>query len=413
MSNEQIQPSVSDDSDDRLFGIPPYWDGGWITLLDKFPNLATHIESLDLSCFDEKHVCAPISLDLIQSVHNIVRRSSVCLEGNLWLGIIPQILATGPIYASQSKTLQIFYLACLTHLKTLTLGTAWSESRDSPQVQQACEQVFKRILDESFRCRPRSPSPLARLEHLKYTPSPDVHRVNQLQWIVPFIILPKLVKLHACRLSAITHHFVMAPSDSYLQTIELVSCCIDVPSIIKLLSHTRFLKNFKYIHAVNEDGNTAEWWDAKSFVGAIEKYRRRELQSLSIGIDHDRAPSSISRIEFIIAFTGLREVELDYRVIVPKPISFMLPQSIEEFRLRVHFPQSSSFEPIMTDLRKMFSFIYTQQCSNQPVITLPFISSSSIIPIIGHGCRQEDSEFFRQLQKCATDHGVRYVSPTE
>ena len=99
-----------------------------------------------------------------------------------------------------------------------------------------------------------------------------------------------------------------------LETVHLVSCCIDEVSIADFLKHTTRLRTLRYSHTTKGNSSPQDWNICK-FVTAIEREAGSHLEGLSVTIRELRGLIALGRAS-ICGFQRLRKLELPLEIAI-------------------------------------------------------------------------------------------------
>jgi hypothetical protein len=101
-----------------------------------------------------------------------------------------------------------------------------------------------------------------------------------------------------------------------LETIHLVSCCIDDVGIANFLKYSSRLKTLRYSHKSKQNSGFQDW-NICNFVQAIGREAGSHLEGLSISICDLRRPITIGNVRISMSsFQRLRKLELPLEIAI-------------------------------------------------------------------------------------------------
>ena len=206
-----------------------------------------------------------------------------------------------------------FLLTLLPNVKTLTLPRLW---KPLDNTEKLLDVIVRQTKHPHFPWDKPSLAQVTRFE--SFSSLGAGHRFD-LHKAVPFLALPRIRSFRGPSCVAIGDaSLALASKDPYLrygetlETVHLVSCCIDEVAIANFLKHIPRLRTLTYSHSTRGDSDHQDWNICK-FVTAIEREAGSCLEELSISI-HELRGSITPGKASIRSFQRLRKLEFPLEI---------------------------------------------------------------------------------------------------
>ncbi|KAI4220571.1 MAG: hypothetical protein L6R36_007532 [Xanthoria steineri] len=249
-----------------------------------------------------------------------------------------------------------FLLTLLPNVKSLILPKRWKPSEATGILIDAVVQENEH--SQHVRCTGLS---LSMVTDLEFSASLDPKTECKLDWARPFVALPCMRSFYGPSCVAINNSNSIAsktPSRSFattLDTVHLVSCCIDEVSIANFLSCATQLRTFRYSHTT-KGNDSHQSWNLCGFLMSIQDTTGAHLEGLSVTIRELRG-SIFPGKACLRGFKRLRKLELPLEISVCNVNSATAsttattpPESLDTYDSSTHHRTLIDNRPSISDL---------------------------------------------------------------
>ena len=182
-----------------------------------------------------------------------------------------------PTYSQHAST---FLLTLLPNVDRLILPQFWNPLG-------ATDRLIDAVVRKAKQSHSRFDS-LSLAQVTRFEPYISQKRFDQfdLGWTRPFLALPRIRSFHgpSCVIMDANYTSIVPRDPNYtLESVSLVTCCLDDVGIAHFLKNTKRLKTLRYSHSRKYYFNP-RCWDICKFVAAIEREVGSHLVELSISI---------------------------------------------------------------------------------------------------------------------------------
>ena len=216
--------------------------------------------------------------------------------------------------ARYSQYAAAFLLTLLPNVENLSLPKRW-KPRD------ATDKLIDTVVCKARQSHlPHARPNLAQVTRFGFSVSLGPRERCDLDWATPFLGLPRIRSFRGPSCVALvgggrgsrTSDYRPGGCASTLETVDLVSCCVDEVAIANFLRHTPQLRTLRYSHTTKENAGLRDWNLCK-FVTAVEREAGSHLEGLSVTI-RELGGSIIPGRASLRGFRRLRKLELPLEI---------------------------------------------------------------------------------------------------